>query len=1002
MRYGRWPRLAGRTLLVAATLALWLACGGGGGLTAPTTGTIALTTSTTGDAPDPDGFTLVLDGGVGQAIGTGATATLTELAPGPHEVELTGIAANCSVQGDNPRGLSVVAGETTAETMAVVCTRITPGTGDLTVSVTTTGVDTDPDGYSVTVDGDGGRAIDVGGSVTVAALTAGNHVVGLAGVAGNCTVAGDNPRTVPVPAGAVAEAGFSVVCTALPAATGTLTVTTTSSGPGLDPDGYAFSIGDGAAQPIGSGATVSVANVAAGATSVELSGLAANCEVAGQNPRDVVVPEDGTVEVAFAVTCAGGTGSLEVRTVTTGSPVDPSGYTVRVDGGAALAIGSNATRTVDALAAGPHAVALGGIAGNCSVDGENPLEVTVAASQIATVTFAVTCAAETGALTVTINGLPDGTDAAVTVSGPGGFAEELAATGTLTDLAPGDYTVAAAAVTAGASSYAPTPVSRQVTVAAGGTATATVTYAPSAAATLNVWIPGLYITQSVQTFAGEVPLVEGRDGFLRVFVRASEANTAAPTVRVRLYDGGTLVRTLTVDAPNGSVPLRREDGILNSTWNVPIPADLIRPGLALLADVDPGNAVAEEDEADNAFPTSGTPLQLTVRNAPPLDLTLVPVRQSANQLEGDVTAGNRSGYVDFAQRVYPLPGYDADVHPLYITTTALPLQPDDGNGAWNTVLSEIAALRTAEGSERTYYGVVRTGFTSGLVGRGFIGFPVAIGYDEPGDRARIAAHELGHTWDRRHAPCGNPEDVDGQYPYPGAGIGKFGFDVQAQVLKQPETADLMSYCAEPWISDYTYRGVMTYRGTALGSETARRAVPSLLVWGRIERGRAVLEPAFHMVTRPVLPARSGAYTLEGTASDGARLFGLSFDPVAVADDGRGGGAFAFAVPLDEAAAARVVSIRLAGPGVSVDVRGATPALARAAGAASVSVARVGGGVVLRWDAVAHPMAMVRDARTGAVLSFARGGNVTLPGGGGDIELVTSDGVRSRSGIVAAP
>ncbi len=412
--------------------------------------------------------------------------------------------------------------------------------------------------------------------------------------------------------------------------------------------------------------------------------------------------------------------------------------------------------------------------------------------------------------------------------------------------------------------------------------------------------------------------------------------------------------------------------------------------------------MAEENEADNAFPTTGTPSALTVRNAPPLALTLVPVRQSANQLQGDVTTANRNGYVDFAQRVYPLPGYDADVHQPYTTTTTQPLQSDDGNGAWNTVLSEIAALRAAEGSNRTYYGVVRTGFTSGLVGRGFIGFPVAIGYDEPGDRERIAAHELGHTWNRLHAPCGNPEDVDDQYPYPNGTTGRYGIDVFAQVLKQPDTPDLMGYCADPWISDYTYRGVMTFRGTALGSESAERAVPSLLVWGRIERGRVVLEPAFHLVTRPALPARPGSYSLEGAASDGRRVFGLSFDPVAVADDGRGGQAFAFAVPLGEAAAARVASIRLAGPGGSAAVTAALPALTRAPGPASASVARVGGGIELRWDAASHPMAMVRDARTGAVLSFARGGNVVLPAGGGDLELVTSDGVRSRSSIVRAP
>jgi hypothetical protein len=48
------------------------------------------------------------------------------------------------------------------------------------------------------------------------------------------------------------------------------------------------------------------------------------------------------------------------------------------------------------------------------------------------------------------------------------------------------------------------------------------------------------------------------------------------------------------------------------------------------------------------------------------------------------------------------------------------------------------------------------------------------------------------------------------------------------------------------------------------------------------------------------------------------------------------------------------------------------------------------------------MVMVRDVRTGEVLSFARGGDVVVPADGSEVELVMSDGVRSRSGVVRAP
>jgi hypothetical protein len=499
-----------------------------------------------------------------------------------------------------------------------------------------------------------------------------------------------------------------------------------------------------------------------------------------------------------------------------------------------------------------------------------------------------------------------------------------------------------------------------------------------------------------------VPLVAGRDAFLRVFLRASEANTATPEVRVRLYDGDALIETLTISAPGGSVPLRRDEATLGASWNLPVPGSLIRPGLAFRAEVDPADAIDESNEADNAFPTTGERGQVSVRSAPRLSITLVPVRQSANQLEGDVTAANSDQYLDLAQRVHPLPGYDADVHEVYVTTTAEPLQANDANGAWSIVLNEMAALWVAEGSNRHYYGVVRTGYSSGIVGRGFVGDPVAIGYDAPGDRARITAHELGHTWGRDHSPCGNPPQQDRQYPYAGGTIGKFGFDVREGTLKQPDSPDIMGYCGDPWISDYTYRGILDFRGTAPTHAPAGRAQPSLLVWGRIVNGRAVLEPAFQVVTRPVLPSRPGPYSIEGTASDGGRVFSLSFEATEVADDAGDARVFAFAVPLDERLAARLETIRLAGPGVGMVAMSASPASLRATPAEPLSVMRSAGGVALRWDAAAHPMIMVRDVRTGEVLSFARGGNVIVPADGNEIELVMSDGVRSRSAMVRAP
>lgn len=109
----------------------------------------------------------------------------------------------------------------------------------------------------------------------------------------------------------------------------------------------------------------------------------------------------------------------------------------------------------------------------------------------------------TGSLTVNIGGLPSGTTAAVTVTGPGGFSRILTATETLASLTPGAYTVTGASVTTSGGRYGAVPASQPVTVVAGANPVlATVTYA-LATGSLTVNISGLAAGINAQvTIAG--------------------------------------------------------------------------------------------------------------------------------------------------------------------------------------------------------------------------------------------------------------------------------------------------------------------------------------------------------------------------------------------------------------------------------------------------------------------------------------------------------------------
>jgi glucose/arabinose dehydrogenase len=83
----------------------------------------------------------------------------------------------------------------------------------------------------------------------------------------------------------------------------------------------------------------------------------------------------------------------------------------------------------------------------------------------------------TGTLALVIANLPSGVGAQVRVTGPGNFTQELAQSQTLVNLAPGDYSISAASVAVGASTYSPSPPTQAAAVKAGSSASATVTYA---------------------------------------------------------------------------------------------------------------------------------------------------------------------------------------------------------------------------------------------------------------------------------------------------------------------------------------------------------------------------------------------------------------------------------------------------------------------------------------------------------------------------------------------
>ena len=294
------PMLARGAAFVMLVVASTIVTGcGGEDLGLPTTGAVAITTTTVGDAPDADGYSLLVDESQATPIGPNATLERDEVEAGQHTVHLVGVAEGCTVEGDNPRTVSVVAGETVGVDFAITCAA---GAGAVRVRVSTSGSPVDPDGYVVKLDdSDPGQSVPATGEVTLSGVPAGDHTVALSGLNQGCSVDGNPTQPVTVTSGAVAEIAFAVTCSET---TGQIEVVTVTTGSGPDADGYAVRVDEREGQPIGANDRQMVVGLGLGTHLLTLTGLAGNCHIEGDNPR-LISMGPGATSVTFEVNCLG-------------------------------------------------------------------------------------------------------------------------------------------------------------------------------------------------------------------------------------------------------------------------------------------------------------------------------------------------------------------------------------------------------------------------------------------------------------------------------------------------------------------------------------------------------------------------------------------------------------------------------------------------------------------------------------------------------------------------
>ena len=436
-------------------------------------------------------------------------------------------------------------------------------------------------------------------------------------------------------------------------------------------------------------------------------------------------------------------------------------------------------------------------------------------------------------------------------------------------------------------------------------------------------LPIVYLTQAIQRPRGDVPLLAGREALVRAFLVGDQVNAFfEPEVVATLTRNGEEVHRVVMRTEDDRLRTAADEGVLGTSYNAVVPAEHIIPGTGLVVVADPAETVPRAPGSRTRFPEVGA-MPLNVIDVPPLELTVVPVLYVENP-DSSIFAwtdsiADDSPQVGLFKYSFPFAEFSATTRDSYVTS--LDLTEEDNT--WPMVL-ELEVVYHAEDATGYWYAVADS--DDGYV-RGVARLNGWVSFGKPWDSE--LAHEVGHTLDLQHAPCGGALFTDPDFPYSNGSIGVWGYDFRTGSVVSPNSRrDIMGYCYEKgWLSDYYYEKVIRVREEKEGNGARALlagALPKsqmLVLWGGVLGDELRIEPVLSMYAAAKPPEQPGPYRLDGIAVDGGTEFSLSFTP---GEDQYGNKYFFFAIPIEDDWEGSLERIVLTGPEGEVTIDDTDP------------------------------------------------------------------------------
>jgi hypothetical protein len=326
-------------------------------------------------------------------------------------------------------------------------------------------------------------------------------------------------------------------------------------------------------------------------------------------------------------------------------------------------------------------------------------------------------------------------------------------------------------------------------------------------------IPIMQEGEAIEKADRPADIIQGRAARVRVFVKL-ESGWSNRTVSARLLLAHDDLTPSYFAKRN--VTQASSENSFATTFNFDVEPEHITPTTRYAVEIVECDGAPAGVAGTARFPSADYQ-EMVTRKTGVIKLRFIPLNANGRTAANDTARLDM--YRDYLERMYPTTGVEYTVGPPFNIARTISAQ----GAGWGEALDQLSNLHEEEQAPNDvyYYGLfqptdnVRDYCGGGCVaGIGYVtgtqNFArhqrVALGFSYANaSSAGTLAHELGHNHGRPHAPCGGAAGADQNYPYEGAKIGWWGFEAPEKLHNPATATDIMGYCNNQWVSDYTYR-----------------------------------------------------------------------------------------------------------------------------------------------------------------------------------------------------